>query len=49
MKKLVSLVIVMALVLSLAVGAGAAQTVGTAADGKGSITISNASKGAIGR
>lgn len=44
MKKLVSLVIVMALVLSLAVGA-AAQTVGTAAADKGSITISNASKG----
>lgn len=44
MKKLVSLVIVMALVLSLAVGA-AAQTVGTAVEGKGSITINNASKG----
>ena len=44
MKKLVSLVIVMALVLSLAVGA-AAQTVGAAATDKGSITISNASKG----
>lgn len=44
MKKLVSLVIVMALVLSLAVGAAAQTVAGSSSDGA-KITISNAAKG----
>ena len=44
MKKLFAIALVAAIVLSLGVTA-MAQTVGTAAEGKGSITISNAAKG----
>lgn len=43
MKKLLSLVLALAMILM--VGAAFAQTVGTAADGTGTITISNAAKG----
>ena len=44
MKKLFAIALVAAIVLSLGVTA-MAQTVGTAADGKGSITVQNAAKG----
>ena len=43
--KLLGIVLILTLVMSMGITAAFAQTVGTAADGKGNITISNAAKG----